>query len=155
MHVVQVVMSHQPWQYEHGLGELRQFNSLQSQLFTGGRPCPPTFTNLVNHAFCHNDAHMTGRHVAVHTKGAVTGVALGTVVCITLIVTLPICRATDPRVGRHFADPDIPPCMPQCTARKTCMYPFCSTSVLFLRKTNLLCHGFNFACRPLFETENL
>jgi hypothetical protein len=53
---------------------------------------------------------MTGRHIAVHAKGVVTGVALGTVVCITSIVTLPICRATGLRVGHHFGDPDVPPC---------------------------------------------
>jgi hypothetical protein len=110
MLVVRVVMAHRPWQYEHGLGELREFVSLWSQLFTGCRPCPPAFTGSVNHARRHNDAHMTGRHVAVHAKEVVTEVALGTVVRITSNVTLPICRATGLRVGRDFADPDVPPC---------------------------------------------
>ncbi|PLW34994.1 hypothetical protein PCASD_15317 [Puccinia coronata f. sp. avenae] len=48
--------------------------------------------------------------IAVNAKGAVTGVALVTVVCIASIGTLPICWVTGPREGRHFDEPFVPPC---------------------------------------------
>ncbi|PLW11418.1 hypothetical protein PCASD_20202 [Puccinia coronata f. sp. avenae] len=53
---------------------------------------------------------VTGRDIAVNAKGAVTGVALVTVVCIASIGTLPICWVTGPREGRHFDEPFVPPC---------------------------------------------